>query len=133
MYEYESKKIKNYFELKDVCRKATSYFVGSFMLEMIMRRGEWENPETKTAFIESFHKEYFAWDDKCTVSKTRNKVNLVIRIIESRMVEDALQYVIDSNDRKMDIPEAKENAVETLARIKSGQIKYQGGQNEKGI
>ena len=48
----------------------------------------------------------------------------MIRIIESRMVEDALQYVIDSNDRKMDIPEAKENAVETLARIKSGQIQY---------
>ena len=124
VYEYESKKIKNHFELKDVCRKATSYFVGSFMLEMIMRRTEWENPDTKTVFIESFHKEYFAWDEKCTVAKTRNKVNLVIRIIESRMVEDALQYVIDSNDLKMDIPEAKENAVETLACIKSGKIKY---------
>ena len=124
MYDYTPKKIKNYFELKDVCRKATSYFVGSFMLEIIMRRKEWENPETKTAFIESFHNEYFAWDDKCTVSKIRNRVNLVIRIIESRMVEDALQYVIDSNDLKMDIPEAKENAIETLAHIKSGKVKY---------
>ena len=124
MYDYTPKKIRNHFELKDVCRKATSYFVGSFMLEIIMRRKEWENSETKTAFIESFHNEYFAWDAKCTVSKTRNRVNLVIRIIESRMVEDALQYVIDSNDLKMDIPEAKENAVETLARIKSGKVKY---------
>ena len=49
-HEYESKKIKDYFELKDVCRKATSYFVGAFMLEMIMCRKEWENPETKTSF-----------------------------------------------------------------------------------
>ena len=124
MYRYESKKIKNNFELKDVCRKATSYFVGSFMLEMILRREEWENPDTKTAFIESFHQEYFAWDDKCGIAGTRNRVNCVIRIIESKMVEDALQYVIDSNDRKMDIPEAKENAKETLARIKSGKLKY---------
>lgn len=124
MYEYESKKIKNHFELIDVCRKATSYFVGSFMIEMIMRRKEWENPETKTAFIESFHKEYFDWDDKCTISRTRNRVNLVIRIIESGLVEDALQYVLDSNDRKMNIPEAKENAEYTLDLIKSGKLKY---------
>ena len=104
MYEYESKKIKDYFELKDVCRKANSYFVGSFMLEMIMRRKEWENLETKTFFIESFHKEYFAWDENCKIERARNRVNAVIRIIESGMVEDALQYVIDSNNRKMDIP-----------------------------
>lgn len=124
MYEYESKKIKDYFELKDVCRKATSYFVGAFMLEMIMRRKEWENPETKTSFIESLHKEYFAWDENCKIDRTRNRVNVVIRIIESGMVEDALQYVIDSNNRKMDIPEARENAIKTLERIKSGELKY---------
>ena len=124
MYEYESKKIKDYFELKDVCRKATSYFVGSFMLDMIMRRKEWENPKTKTSFIESFHKEYLAWDENCKIERTRNRVNAVIRIIESGMVEDALQYVIDSNNRKMDIPEARENAIETLERIKSGELKY---------
>lgn len=124
MYEYEPKAISNYFELKEVCRKATSYFVGSFMLEMILRRKEWENPATKNDFIKSLHDEYFAWDDKCSLSRTRNRVNCVIRIIESRMVEDALQYVIDSNNRKMDIPEARENAKETLTRIKSGELKY---------
>ena len=124
MYEYESKKIENYFESKDVCRKATSYFVGSFMLEIIMRRDEWENPETKTSFIEDLHKEYFEWDDKWCINTTRNRVNCVIRIIKSGMVEDALQYVIDSNERKMNIPEAKENARKTLELIKSGKLKY---------
>ena len=77
VYEYQSKKINNYFELKDIIRKATSYFVGSFTLEMLMRREEWENPETKTAFIESLHQEYFAWDERNTLAQTRNKVNCV--------------------------------------------------------
>ena len=53
------------------------------MLEMIIRRAEWEDPETKTAFIESFHKEYFAWDDKCTVSKTRNNCDWVVLPVTS--------------------------------------------------
>jgi len=124
MYEYESKKIKNYFELKDVCRKASSSFVGSFMLEMIKRRKEWENPETKMAFVESFYNEYFAWDDECTLERTKNRVNCVIRIIESGMVEDALQYVIDSNSKKIKVPEAKENAKVTLELIQSGKLDY---------
>ena len=124
MYEYDSKEIKNYFELKDVCKKATPYFVGSFMLEMIKRRKEWENPETKTAFIKSLYEEYFAWDEKCEMERIRNRVNAVIRIINARRVEDALQYVIDSDNRKIDMMAAKENAIETLALIKSGKLKY---------
>lgn len=124
MYEYESKKIKNHFELKEVCRKATSYFVGSFMLEMIVRRAEWGNQETKTAFIQDMYDQYFAWDEECSIAQIRNRVNCVIRIIESGLVEDALQYVIDSNPRKMDIPEAREAAEITLYRIRSGQLQY---------
>lgn len=124
MYEYQSKEIKNYFELKEVVRKATSYFVGSFMLEMIMRRNEWENPETKTEFVKSFHQEYYGWDERCNEKLTRDKINCVIRIIESGMVEDALQYVIDGNDIKLRIPEVKECAEKTLSLIKSGKINY---------
>ncbi|MBO7319738.1 MAG: hypothetical protein J6V06_06955 [Clostridia bacterium] len=124
MYEYQSKPIKDYFELKRICGKATSYFVGSFMLEIIMRQEEWKNPETKTVFIENFHNEYFSWDKNHTIEKTRNKVNCVIRIIESRKVEDALQYVINSNELKMDISQARINAQETLNLITSGKLKY---------
>ena len=98
--------------------------MGSFTLELIKRRSEWENPETKPKFIESFYQEYFAWDENITADKVRNKVNCVIRIIESHRVEDALQYVIDSNDLKMDIPQAKINAQETLKLIQSGKLEY---------
>ncbi len=124
MYEYQSKKIKDDMELRRVCRKATSYFVGSFMQEMIIRRREWENPGTKTAFVVSFHDAYCAWDEECRIDRTRNRINCMIRIIESGMVEDALRYVLDANDLKMDIPEAKENAQETLSLIRAGKLKY---------
>ena len=40
------------------------------------------------------------------------------------MVEDALQYVIDANDKKMDIYQAKINAKATLERIQSGELIY---------
>lgn len=119
-----SKEIRDHFELKDVCRKASSYFVGSFMLEMIKRRSEWENADTKKGFIEDLHSKYFSWDEKWPISRTRNYVNAVIRIIESRRVEDALEYVIDSNDKRMDIRQAKENAKETLELIQSGKLDY---------
>lgn len=119
-----SKEIKNHFELKEVCRRATSYFVGSFTLHLLMKRKEWENPETKTQFIKEFHEDCFGWDETCTLERTRNRVNCVIRIIESHRVEDALRYVLDANDLKLNIPEAKECAQYTLDLIESGKLKY---------
>ena len=124
MYEYQSKPIEIYFELIEVCRKATSYFVGSFMMEMILRRKEWENPKTKNDFITAFHQEYFAWEDNATIDRTRNRVNCIIRIIESKKVEDALQYVLGANDLKIGISQVKINAQYTLDLIKSGKLKY---------
>ena len=118
-----SKEIKNYKELEQVARKATLYFL-TFIKEIILYRKEWENPKTKTAFIERFHNEYFAWEENCSIDRTRNRVNCAIRIIESHMVEDALEIVINSNEAKMDIYEARINAIETLEEIKSGKLKY---------
>lgn len=121
MYEYENKLIDNMEDLKKVCRKATSYFVGSFILELIMCRKEWENPETKLAFVKRFHNDY---NVDGNIERTRNRINCVIRIIKSRMVEEALMYVINANDSKMTVPEAKENAIITLKQIRSGKLKY---------
>ncbi len=119
-----SKEIRSYIELVDVCRKATSCFVGSFIAELIIRRKEWENPDTKTQFIESFHQEYFSWDEKHSIDRTRNQVNCAIRIIESHRVEEALEYVLNANNKKLDILQAKINAHDTLALLNSGKITY---------
>ena len=47
-----SKLIENQTELVKVCRSAAYWYVGSFMLEFLMRRVQWENPDTKPAFIQ---------------------------------------------------------------------------------
>lgn len=116
------KPIKNHFELKDACRSAGLSYVGSFMLEFIMRRKEWENPNTKNAFIKSMYEEYDAWDSD--ISGTRTRANVIIRIIESRKVEDAMQLVIDADNKKLGILQAKENAQTVLDLLKSGKITY---------
>lgn len=124
MYEYQSKKIETLEELEDVCRKTTSYFVGSFMLEMIVKRKEWENPETKNAFVDYMFTEYlYHWPK----SRVRNRINLMIRIIESNMVEKALEYVAGANPHKLDDPEIIKYAEDTLNMIKTGKLDVENG------
>lgn len=124
MYEYQSKKIETLEELEDVCRKTTSYFVGSFMLEMIVKRKEWENPETKNAFVDYMFTEYlYHWPK----SRVRNRINLMIRIIESNMVEKALEYVAGANPHKLDDPEIIKYAEDTLNMIKTGKLDVKNG------
>ncbi len=116
------KRIKNHFELKDVCRSAGLWYVGSFMLEHIMKQNEWSNPETKEEFIRYMYEEYEGIDSD--ISGTRTRVNCIIRIIESGLVEDAMQLVLDANIRQLGIPEAKENAQVVLDKLKSGELRY---------
>ena len=124
MYEYQSKKIETLEELEDVCRKTTSYFVGAFMLEMIVKRKEWENPETKNAFVDYMFTEYlYHWPK----SRVRNRINLMIRIIESNMVEKALEYVAGANPHKLDDPEIIKYAEDTLNMIKTGKLDVKNG------
>lgn len=90
MYEYESKKIKDYFELKDVCRKANSYFVGSFMLEMIMRRKEWENTDWYglAAKISNVLSEYEEGGGKAHLgAKSHNSVRSALKCFERFLSE----------------------------------------------
>lgn len=119
-----SKPITSYVELIDVCRKCTSYFIGSLTLEFIMNRKKWENPETKSQYIECLHNEFSGWNEKATLDQTRNRANCLIRIIESHRVEEALEYVVNGNPLKMDVPEVREYAQEVLDMIHSGKLKY---------
>ena len=117
-----SKPIQNHFELKDVCRTAGLWYVGSFMLEFIKMKELWSNPDTKSNFIQYMFNEYSGIDDD--ISGTTTRVNAMIRIIESRKVEDALRLVLDANDNKLGCAESKENARATLDLLGSGKLSY---------
>ena len=115
-----SKEIKTTMELMDVCRSAGLWYVGSFMLEMLMTRERWENKDTKGAFVEYMHHEYNCDSD---ISGTRTRVNAMIRIIESHKVEEALELVLAANDDKLGCDQSKENARVVLKLIKDGKLK----------
>lgn len=117
-----SKPISNHFELVDVCRSAALWYVGSYMLEFLMRQEQWKNPDTKESFIRSMFKEYGGSDKD--ISGTRTRVNAMIRIIESGKVEDALKLVLEADDAKLGCEQSKVNAQETLDLIRNEKIQY---------
>jgi len=51
----------------------------------------------------------------------RNRINVAIRIIESGMVEKAMEYVLERNDNNMDCAESKVNAQYLLDCLKRGE------------
>ena len=116
-----SKKIENYAELVKVCKSAGIWYVGSFMSEFLEKQELWRNPETKGKFVHYMITEYDVGDSE---SSAITRINCVIRIIESKRVEEALQIVLDCNDKKLGCPESKTNAQLCLDQIANGILKF---------
>ena len=110
-----SKIIKNYSELTRVCKSAGLWYVGSFMSEFLDKRELWSNPDKKGEFIHYMISEYDVGDSE---SSAITRINCVIRIVESNMVENALKMVLECNDKKLGCPDAKINAQLSLNEIK---------------
>lgn len=51
----------------------------------------------------------------------RNKINIALRIIESDLVYEAMEYVLNTNDKKLGCSESKVNAQFLLDRLASGE------------
>lgn len=100
--------LNSYEDMKDVIESAGAWFIGSFMMEFVDNYEKFQDKKTKTEYIEYFLKEY----DVVTsdFQQLRNRINVAIRIIESGMVEKAMEYVLERNDNNMDCAESKVNA-----------------------
>lgn len=115
-----SKKIENHFELKNVCRSAGLWYAGSFMLEFLKRKAEWQDADRKQEFIKSLYLEYPGIDDD--ISGTTTRANAMIRIIESDKVKDAMQLVLEANEKKLGCMESKTNAKVVLDMLDNGTL-----------
>ena len=115
------KKIESYAALARVCRSAGLWYVGSFMMEFLEKQDLWRNPDTKEKFIHYMITEYDVGDSD---SSARTRINCVIRIVESKKVEEALQMVLDSNDKKLGCSDSKINAELCLDEIRKGNLKF---------
>lgn len=113
--------LRNESELKEVIRTATVGFVGCFMGCIIHDFEKLQDKQSKTEYIKELFKECDSWaKDEYDM---RNKINIIIRIIESDMVVQAMEYVLKANSRKLDVPEIKENAKLVLEHLESGKLK----------
>ena len=110
--------LNNYEDMKDVIESAGAWFIGSFMMEFVDNYEKFQDKKTKTEYIEYFLKEY----DVVTsdFQQLRNRINVAIRIIESGIVEKAMEYVLERNDNNMYCSESKVNAQYLLDCLKSG-------------
>lgn len=118
--ERKTVQINNENELKEVIRTATVGFVGCFMGAIIHDFERLQDKQSKTEYIKELYQECDSWArDEYDM---RNKVNILIRIVESGMVQQAMEYVLNANNRKLDIPEIKEHARIVLDSLESGKL-----------
>ena len=112
--------LKNERDLKDAIRTATVGFVGCFMGNIIHDFDKLQDKKSKANYIHELYQECDSWArDEYDM---RNKINILIRIVESDMVVPALEYVLKANNRKLNIPEIKENARIVLACLETGKL-----------
>ena len=102
-------------------QKAGAWCIGSFMVEFVDSYEEFQDKTRKARFISNFMEEYDSVTDD--IEQLRNRINLAIRIIESDMVEDAMEFVLNTNDFKLGCDESKTNAQFMLDRLKTGESK----------
>ena len=82
-------------------KTAGAWFVGVFMSEILHEYPKFCNDVKKRSeFIKYFHKEY-GENLGYTFDTTKAKCYAVIEIIKAGRVLDAIEYVIESNDKKV--------------------------------
>ena len=113
--------LNGYKDMEWAIQKAGAWFIGSFMVEFVDSYSQFQDKKKKADFISYFMKEYDVVTDN--ENQLRNRINLAIRLIESGMVEEAMKYVLNTNDDKLGCDESKSNARFMLDRLKSGESK----------
>ncbi len=113
-------KLNNYEDMKAIIKTAGAWFVGSFTMEVLDNYNLCRTKEGKDNFLSEFHVLYC---DDMPDAQLRNRINCIIRIIESGMVIDAMNYVIGTSDDKIGCNDSKTNAKFLLELIESGESK----------
>ena len=111
-----------YTEMIDKIHTAGTWFVGSFLGEFLVKYPDYSNDvASRVAFINYIHKEY---GDNLgySLDSTKAKSYALMSIIRGNRTIDALEHVINCNEKKVS-EDAIENAVATLDAIMNKGIK----------
>jgi hypothetical protein len=111
----------NYEQLVRKINSAGAWFIVSFMGEFVINYPKFcDDQDKRNEFAEYIQAEYGKALDY-EYSSTRTKCSAIISIIEAGKVIEALQFVLQTNDKKV-IKESKENAQALLDAISVGKI-----------
>ena len=105
-----------YEEMVRKINTAGAWFTGVFLGEFVVRYHEWhDEKDGKVDFIKYFHKEY-GEALEYTEDSTKAKCYALMSIVEHHKVLDAIEFVINCNDKKV-IRDAVDNATALLDEI----------------
>ncbi len=91
----------DYIKFRTKMKTAGAEFIGVFMREILHEYPKFcDDIDKRVEFIKYFHNEYGIGRDY-TFDTTKAKCYAVIEIIKAGRVLDAIEYIIESNDKKV--------------------------------
>ena len=110
-----------YSQMVRKIRTAGTWFVGTFMGEFIIKHSQYNvDTASKVAFIQYIHKEY-GETLGYSFESTKTKCYALMSIIEHRKVVEAMEFVINSNEKKVGA-DAIESAAELIDAIVKNKV-----------
>ena len=120
-YTRKLEPINNQSELEEVIRSAGMWFIGTFMMEFVDSFECFGTKDKKNQFMDYFYNDYA--ERLGTKKEALAKVNSALRIIESGLVKEAMEYVMGACEGSECEAEAKTAAKELLESLESGAVK----------
>ena len=107
-------------QLEAVIAGTGAEFIGTFMMEFVDSFECFGTKDKKNQFMDYFYNDHFAGSG--TKKELQEKVNAAIRIIESGLVKEAMEYVMGACEGSECGAEAKTAAKELLESLASGAV-----------
>ena len=107
-------------QLETVIAGAGAGFIGTYMSEFVESFDCFATKDKKNQYMDYFYNDHFA--GLGTKKELQEKVNAAIRIIESGLVKEAMEYVMGAGESIECEAEAKTAAKELLESLVSGAV-----------
>ena len=116
-YTRKLEPIKEAEQLAAAIEDAGTSFIGMYMAEFIESFECFDTKDKKNQYMDYFYNDCFTGQG--TKKDLQSKINTAIRIIESGLVLEAMEYVISADDC---VDEAKDAARTLLEGLESGAV-----------
>lgn len=104
--------------LRSIIDGVSAWFLGTYMMELIDNYEAFQSKEMKNQFIDYFYNEYY--QSVGSKRELKERMNLAIRIIESNLVREAMEMILEREEKTNETEEAKKGARYMLDSLEDG-------------